>query len=91
MIDFNQVTVRTGTGGDGRVQTLSGSITIEEATGRLVVRDAISNKQLQVLDRDGLKTYNGSEQEVVRSGQMPDTSYGFTAAKPGETIQSIYG
>lgn len=79
------------TPGQGLVSSLNGEIQIEESQGRLVIYDPITNQPLNIIDRDGQKTYNGSADEVVRSGKMPDNSYGFTAAKPGETIQTIYG
>lgn len=89
MIDFNQVTVRTGTGGDGRVQTLSGSITLEEATGRLVVRDGVTNDELVRLDRDGFLFNDGNNRRILLGRYA--TRVGLWISRPGEDVIDLLG
>ena len=71
MINYNQVTVRQGVGSDGRVQTLSGSITLEEATSRLVVRDG-AGQERTIVDILGLTTIRANGEYSNRVGQARD-------------------
>lgn len=81
MINYNDLRVRTGVGGDGRVQTLSGSITLEEGTGRLVVRDGVTNDELVRLDRDGFLFNDGNYRRILL-GRFA-TRVGLWISKPG--------
>lgn len=77
--------------GNNVISTLGGHIQIDEGRGRMVVRDSVTNSELNVVDVEGFKTFDaGNENEIIRIGNMPDGTYGITVAKPGESIQSIY-
>lgn len=87
MIDYNQVTVRQGVGSDGRVQTLSGSITLEEATSRLVVRDG-AGQERTIVDILGLTTIRANGEYSNRVGQARDDNRdGVWVAKVGEDLR----
>lgn len=70
--------------------SLNGRIVLDEGRGKISITEQNGNERTR-LDIQGLKTYNPDIEEVVRTGEMPDGTYGTTAAKPGETIQTIYG
>lgn len=73
----------------GLTGSLDGRIVLDQGRGRIIVTDT-NGIARTVQDVQGFKTYNASSQEVVRNGVMPNGDYGLTAAKPGETIQTIY-
>lgn len=79
MIDYNDLRVRQGLGSEGRVQTLNGSITIEEGAGRMVIRDAVTNNEIQVHDSAGSR-YNNDSGETLTS----INTQGVTVGTPAE-------
>lgn len=76
--------------GQKNVSTFNGKIRIDDVRGDISILDN-ANLPRTKMDIEGIKSYNAAAQEVVRTGEMPDHTYGTTAAKPGETIQTIYG
>lgn len=77
--------------GEASTSTLAGDVRLEQGKGRLVVYDPITETQLQVLDIDGLKTYNGADgKEIVRVGRLPDGTYGFAVARNGHDISEAF-
>lgn len=88
-------------GGQIRIDEGAGTLAVRDSvTGQVVTQVDVngltnndeSGRKLNQLGKQGLKTFNASNgNEVVREGLMPDSTYGLTAAKPGETIQTIYG
>lgn len=73
----------------GITGSLNGRIQLDEGRGRFVVNDE-SGYERTVQDIDGFKSYNPSIGEVVRTGRMPDNSYGFVSSKEGSTVQDIF-
>ena len=89
MINYNDLRIRQGLGGDGNIQTLSGSITLEEATGRLVVRDGVTNQELVRLDRDGFLFNDGNDRRILLGRYA--TRIGQWVSKPGIDVIDILG
>lgn len=88
MINYSDLRVRQGLGGDGNIQTLSGSITLEEATGRLVVRD-FTNQELVRLDRDGFLFNDGDVRRILLGKYA--TRVGLYISKDGIDVVDALG
>lgn len=56
--------------GNNIVGTLNGKIQIEEGSGRMVVRDATTNRELNVVDGDGY-TFSDDNERRLRIGNNP--------------------
>lgn len=52
--------------GQGRVDTLSGSIALEQAAGRLIIRDPNTRQPRNVQDIDGTHVYDTTGTELTR-------------------------
>lgn len=52
--------------GQGRVETLNGSIALEEATGRLIVRDPATRQPRNIQDISGTHVYDSTGTELSR-------------------------
>lgn len=90
MIDINDVQISTTYLGQNTVTTLNGKISIEEGRGRMVIRDAINNRELTVVDDDGF-TFADSNDRRIRIGNSPNNDrVGVWVSKPGiDVIDTI--
>lgn len=52
--------------GQGRVATLNGSIALEEATGRLIIRDPVTRQPRNIQDISGTHLYDDQGREMTR-------------------------
>lgn len=52
--------------GQGRVETLNGSIALEEATGRLIIRDPSTRQPRNIQDISGTHIYDEQGREMTR-------------------------
>jgi len=52
--------------GQGRVDTLNGSIALEQATGRLIVRDPATRQPRNVQDIEGTHVFDSTGVELTR-------------------------
>lgn len=52
--------------GQGGVQTLNGSITLEEASGRLIVRDPVTRQPRSSQDINGIHVYDTTGTELSK-------------------------
>lgn len=74
--------------GDSSIATLNGNIRLEQASERIVVHDATTGGELNVVDGEGIKTFDpDSIKEIARNGRQPDDSINVAVANPGNSIQ----
>lgn len=86
MITLADVNITTNKTGQNTVATLNGKIAIEEGRGRMVVRDATTNRELNVVDADGY-TFSDATDRRIRIGNSPNRDrVGEWISKPGEDV-----
>lgn len=56
--------------GQGRVATLSGTIALEQSTGRLIIRDPITGQPRNVQDINGMHVFTSAGEEMTRVDQL---------------------
>ena len=77
--------------GNRVISTLDGKVRLEEGRNRIVASDSATGGDLNVLDSEGLKTFNpSSNKEIVRNGRMPDDSYNAAFAPQGGDIKDAF-
>lgn len=91
MISVTDVNITTTKSGQNAVQTLNGKISIEEGRGRMVIRDAITNRELNIVDADGY-TFADAANRRIRIGNDPTRSrVGNWISKPGKDVIALLG
>ena len=73
MITLNDVSITTNKTGQNTVATLNGAIAIEEGRGRLVIRDSVTNRELNIVDSTGYLFADASDRRI-KLGLKPDLS-----------------
>lgn len=69
--------------GQSSVATLGGQIKLEQGRGRLVIYDPITQRELNVVDREGY-TFSDATVRRIRIGQSPTGDrVGIWVSKPG--------
>jgi len=79
--------------GQGRVSTLDGSISLDSASGRLVVRDSITGQEMTRVDKLGLSIIEpDTGRHRTRVGiTTTDGRTGSWTSKPGEDVRTLLG
>lgn len=72
--------------GQSSVSTYGGQIRLEQASGRLVIYDPITQRELNVVDRTGY-LFSDATDRRIKIGTAPDDGrVGIWQSKPGEDV-----
>ena len=72
--------------GQTNTSTLDGSIRLEQGTGRIVINDSTTTKELNVVDRTGYLFSDGTNRRIKLGAAPSDGRVGFWLSKSGKDV-----